>query len=181
MLLGRVRVGGRLVVTKRRRRSGCNGRTEAGSGGRRRRNLGRQGMGSQAHLHQRLGVRQAGNSEAVPYLVTLHRLTGSFVPLAGRFLVKFSSLNQRSLDFLHALRLGSNNRTPDFISGMRILIRLCCPWLRSTMTRAPSSAFGFAFGRTVFGFVASVFDGTFRRSWWVHFHGPGARPQSRSG
>jgi hypothetical protein len=82
-------------------------------------------MRAQAHFHQRLGVRQAGNREAVLSLVTLHRVAGSLVPLAGRFLAKFSRLNQGSLDFLHALRLRSHSRKPHFIWSMRTLIMLC--------------------------------------------------------
>jgi hypothetical protein len=82
-------------------------------------------MGTQAHFHQRLGVRQARSSKAVPYLVTPHRVAGGFVPLAGRFLAKFSRLDQGSLDFLHALRIRSHSRTPDFIWDMRTLIMLC--------------------------------------------------------
>jgi hypothetical protein len=126
MLLGRVRVGGRVVATKCRRGSGCVRWTEASTGGRGRRNLARQGVRSETHLHQRLGVRQASNREAVSFLVALHRVAGSCVPLAGRFFAKFSGLNQSSLDFLHALRLRSYSRTPDFIRCMRALIRLCC-------------------------------------------------------
>jgi hypothetical protein len=82
-------------------------------------------MRAQAHFHQRLGVRQARNSKAVAFLVTPHRVAGSFVPLAGRFLAKFSRLDQGSLDFLHALRMRPHSRTPDFIWGMRTLIMLC--------------------------------------------------------
>ncbi len=81
-------------------------------------------MGAQAHFHQRLGVRQAGKGEAVLSLVTLHRVAGSLVPSAGRFPVKFSGVNQGPLDFLHALRLRSYSRKPDFIRSMRTLIML---------------------------------------------------------
>lgn len=61
----------------------------------------------------------------MPFLVTPHRVAGGFVPLTGGFLVQFSGLNQGSLDFLHALRLRSHSRTPDFISAVSALAKLC--------------------------------------------------------
>lgn len=164
MLLGWVSVGGGLVATRPRLGSGCGRGVKAGAGGRRRRNLGRQGMGSQAHFHQRLRVRQAGNTEAVLFLVTLHRVASGFIPIAGRLLVKLPGLNQGPLDFLDALRLRPYKRTPGSIMGLRDLTVLCCLRLRSTVACVAGGAFDFVWWRTVLGFVACVFDGALSRS-----------------
>ena len=119
LFLGWVSGGRRGFRTGSSQGSGCQLGIKAGLGRCGCRDAGRQRMGSQAHLHQRLRVRQTGNGESVGLLVTLHRLASGFIPPAGGFLVQFSRLNQGFLDFLHALRLRAHGRAPARIVALR--------------------------------------------------------------
>jgi hypothetical protein len=107
----------------------CGGRIKVRRGGSARgRQFVRQGMGSQAKLHQGLRVRQSGHAEAIGRLVAPHRIPRLIVPAACGLAAIITALAQRPLDLYrspgghaHLLprRLMANGRFAAAMPGAR--------------------------------------------------------------